>query len=100
MLEANPELTAPFKEQMYVSDVVFTTGIVDEGDHYIVASGEADLLCRITRFMDDPFGGRLASLTRRLILAVAANIRHRSWVNELRLFSSCPSAVLSRSLSS
>jgi hypothetical protein len=27
---------------------VFTTGIVDAGDHYIVASGEADLACRIT----------------------------------------------------
>ena len=49
LLEANPELTAPFKEQMYVSDVVFTTGIVDGGDAYLVASGEADLLCRITR---------------------------------------------------
>jgi len=33
---------------MYVRDVVFTTGMVDAGDHYIVASGEADLACRIT----------------------------------------------------
>ncbi len=39
---------------MYVRDVVFTTGIAD-GDsdgaapgHYIVASGEADVACRIT----------------------------------------------------
>jgi predicted GH43/DUF377 family glycosyl hydrolase len=33
---------------MYLRDVVFTTGIADAGDHYIVASGEADLACRIT----------------------------------------------------
>jgi len=28
--------------------VMFTTGVEDAGDHYIVASGEADLACRIT----------------------------------------------------
>jgi predicted GH43/DUF377 family glycosyl hydrolase len=33
---------------MYVRDVVFTTGAVAAGDHLIVASGEADLACRIT----------------------------------------------------
>jgi predicted GH43/DUF377 family glycosyl hydrolase len=33
---------------MYVRDVVFTSGFVDAGDHLIVASGEADLACRIT----------------------------------------------------
>jgi predicted GH43/DUF377 family glycosyl hydrolase len=33
---------------MYVRDVVFTTGIADAGDYYVVASGEADLACRIT----------------------------------------------------
>jgi predicted GH43/DUF377 family glycosyl hydrolase len=48
LLEANPELTRPIEHQMYVRDVVFTTGIADAGDHYIVASGEADLACRIT----------------------------------------------------
>ena len=48
LLEANPDLTAPLANQMYIHDVVFTTGIVDGGDHYIVASGEADLACRIT----------------------------------------------------
>ena len=53
LLEAAPSLTAPLADKMYVSDVVFTTGIVDAGkwgagDHYIVASGEADLACRIT----------------------------------------------------
>ena len=33
---------------MYVpTPVVFTTGVADAGDHYIVASCEADLACRI-----------------------------------------------------
>ena len=48
LLEAAPELTRPLEDKMYVRDVVFTTGIADAGDHYIVASGEADLACRIT----------------------------------------------------
>jgi predicted GH43/DUF377 family glycosyl hydrolase len=53
LIEANPALTDPLAAHMYLSDVVFTTGIVDAsdcggGDHYIVASGEADLACRIT----------------------------------------------------
>jgi beta-1,2-mannobiose phosphorylase / 1,2-beta-oligomannan phosphorylase len=48
ILEANPRLTEPLAERMYVHDVVFTTGIADAGDHYVVASGEADLACRIT----------------------------------------------------
>lgn len=49
LLEANPELTRSIAEQLYLpSPVVFTTGIVDGGDHYVVASGEADLACRIT----------------------------------------------------
>ena len=56
LLEANPELTAPLEELMYVRDVVFTTGIVDAGDHFIVASGEADLACRITHVPKTAFG--------------------------------------------
>ena len=48
LLEANPDLTRDLEDQMYVRDVVFTTGIADGGDHYVVASGEADLACRIT----------------------------------------------------
>lgn len=55
LLEANPELTRPIEEQMYVHDVVFTTGIVEEEDHFIVASGEADLACRITHVPKDAF---------------------------------------------
>ena len=48
LLEANTSLTLPLEDQMYIRDVVFTTGIADAGDHYVVASGEADLACRIT----------------------------------------------------
>jgi beta-1,2-mannobiose phosphorylase / 1,2-beta-oligomannan phosphorylase len=49
LLEARPDLTASIAHQMYVSDIVFTTGIVDDGDFYLVASGEGDLACRLTR---------------------------------------------------
>jgi predicted GH43/DUF377 family glycosyl hydrolase len=48
LIEPDPALTDPIKHLMYLDNVVFTTGIVDAGDHYIVASGEADLACRIT----------------------------------------------------
>jgi len=49
LLEAKPELTAPIAHQLYLpTPVVFTTGIADAGSHYIVASGEADLACRMT----------------------------------------------------
>ena len=55
LLEAAPELTAPLEGKMYVRDVVFTTGIADAGDHYVVASGEADLACRITHIPKSEF---------------------------------------------
>jgi beta-1,2-mannobiose phosphorylase / 1,2-beta-oligomannan phosphorylase len=55
LIEANPELTRPLEHQMYIRDVVFTTGIADGGDHYIVASGEADLACRITHIPKSVF---------------------------------------------
>lgn len=48
LLEANPALTDPIKHQLYLTDVVFTTGIAELGDHFILASGESDLACRIT----------------------------------------------------
>ncbi|MDB4992938.1 MAG: glycosidase [Myxococcaceae bacterium] len=49
LLEANPALTETMKDLMYLpTPVVFSSGIADGGDHYIVASGEADLACRIT----------------------------------------------------
>jgi beta-1,2-mannobiose phosphorylase / 1,2-beta-oligomannan phosphorylase len=55
LLEANPELTRPHEDLMYVRDVVFTTGIVEAGDSFIVASGEADLACRITHIPKSVF---------------------------------------------
>jgi predicted GH43/DUF377 family glycosyl hydrolase len=55
LLEANPALTAPYADLMYLHDVVFTTGIVDAGDHFVVASGEADLACRITHIPKEAF---------------------------------------------
>lgn len=55
LLEPAPELTEPLKDMMYLDDVVFTTGIVDAGDYYVVASGEADLACRITHIAKDVF---------------------------------------------
>ena len=57
LLEAAPELTRPLEDRMYVRDVVFTTGIADAGDHYVVASGEADLACRITHIPKSRFAG-------------------------------------------
>jgi predicted GH43/DUF377 family glycosyl hydrolase len=55
LLEAAPELTGPLEQQMYLHDVVFTTGIADGGHHYIVASGEADLACRVTHIPKSKF---------------------------------------------
>lgn len=55
LLEANPELTAPIEDLMYLRDVVFTTGIAEHGDVYVVASGEADLACRITHVPRETF---------------------------------------------
>ena len=56
LLEAAPELTRPLEAKLYIRDVVFTTGITDGGDHYVVASGEADLACRITHIPKTCFG--------------------------------------------
>jgi predicted GH43/DUF377 family glycosyl hydrolase len=49
LLEACPAMSRDLDPLRYVHDIVFTTGIVDDGDGYIVASGEDDLACRITR---------------------------------------------------
>lgn len=57
LIEASPDLTRPIEHQMYLRDVVFTTGIADAGDHYVVASGEADLACRITHVPKSTFAG-------------------------------------------
>ena len=57
LLEPNASLTEPLRDQMYLDNVVFTTGIADAGDHYVVASGEADLACRITHIPKSTFDG-------------------------------------------
>jgi len=57
LIEASPTLTRPLEHRMYIRDVVFTTGIADAGDHYVVASGEADLACRITHVPKAAFAG-------------------------------------------
>ena len=56
ILESRPELTESIKDLSYLTDVVFTTGLVDDGDHFIVSSGEDDLACRITRIPKSRFG--------------------------------------------
>lgn len=56
LLEPAPDLTHALEDRLYVRDVVFTTGIVADGDRYIVASGEADIACRITHIPAGVFG--------------------------------------------
>ena len=55
-MEPSPALTEPLTDLLYLDNVVFTTGIADGGDHWIVASGEADLACRITWLGKDALG--------------------------------------------
>ena len=55
LLEARPTLTENLTESIYLNDVIFTTGIVDAGGHFIVASGELDLACRITHIPKEKF---------------------------------------------
>ena len=60
LLEANASLTSVIKHQLYITDVVFTTGIAAHGDDYILASGESDLACRITRISQQYFSSLLS----------------------------------------
>jgi predicted GH43/DUF377 family glycosyl hydrolase len=55
LLEANPLLTKNISNQVYLNDVVFTTGIAKHDDDFIIASGELDLACRITRISKNYF---------------------------------------------
>ena len=55
LLEANPNLTFKINHQAYLKDIVFTTGIAKHGDDFIIASGELDLACRITRISKEQF---------------------------------------------
>jgi predicted GH43/DUF377 family glycosyl hydrolase len=55
LLESKPGLIANISHQAYLSDIVFTTGIAEYGDDFIIASGEEDLACRITRIPKNYF---------------------------------------------
>ena len=55
LLEANSLLTDAISDRIYLTDVVFTTGIVSYQDDFILASGELDLACRITRITKSYF---------------------------------------------
>lgn len=55
LIEAAPALTEALSDRIYLRDIVFTTGIVEDGDHYLVASGEVDLACRLTRIAKSTF---------------------------------------------
>lgn len=48
LLESNPVLTKNISDQIYLNDVVFSTGIASHNNDFIIASGELDLACRIT----------------------------------------------------
>jgi predicted GH43/DUF377 family glycosyl hydrolase len=56
LLEAMVSLTEKMKERIYLENVVFTTGIAEHDDHFIVASGELDLACRISLIPKKTFG--------------------------------------------
>jgi beta-1,2-mannobiose phosphorylase / 1,2-beta-oligomannan phosphorylase len=58
LLESNPKLTSHISDQIYLHDIVFTTGIAEHDGDYILASGELDLACRITRISTDYFSNR------------------------------------------
>lgn len=55
LLEANQELTKKINDRIYLENVVFTTGIATHGDDFIIASGELDLACRITKIPTNYF---------------------------------------------
>ena len=55
LLQSKPGLTSHLQDSIYINDVVFTTGIADSNDKYIVASGELDLCVRITHIPKSEF---------------------------------------------
>lgn len=55
LLQANAALTEKIAHQIYLNNVVFTTGIAEHGEDYIIASGELDLACRITKIAKSYF---------------------------------------------
>jgi len=55
LLEADSKLTSFISHQLYLENVVFTTGIAMHEMDFILASGESDLACRITRISQKYF---------------------------------------------
>ncbi len=55
LLETAPDLTKTISDKIYLKDVVFTTGIAKHEDDFIIASGELDLACRITKIPQNHF---------------------------------------------
>ncbi len=55
IMTAKVELTKEKQEQIYVEEIVFTTGIIEYKNFYIIASGELDLCCRITQIEKSEF---------------------------------------------
>lgn len=55
LLESNADLTEKIKHQIYLNNIVFTTGIADHKNSFIIASGELDLACRITHISKKHF---------------------------------------------
>jgi hypothetical protein len=56
LLEDMESLTEKIKDSRYLRDVVFSTGIAELNDQFIVASGELDLACRIPTIPKEIFG--------------------------------------------
>ncbi|GAA5119402.1 hypothetical protein JIN84_21740 [Luteolibacter yonseiensis] len=54
LLESRSELTSDIPNP-YLTDVVFSTGIVELEHEYLIASGENDLACRLTRIPKSTF---------------------------------------------
>jgi beta-1,2-mannobiose phosphorylase / 1,2-beta-oligomannan phosphorylase len=55
VLQARPEISRHLDPLRYLHNIVFTTGIVEDGEDYLLASGEDDLACRITRISKATF---------------------------------------------
>lgn len=53
ILESKPKLVQDIKDKIYLKNVVFTSGVLEHNDSFIVASGELDLCCRLTYIKKD-----------------------------------------------
>jgi predicted GH43/DUF377 family glycosyl hydrolase len=55
LLEARPDISPDLEPHRFLRNIVFTTGIVEDGGDYLVASGEDDIACRLTRIPKSVF---------------------------------------------